>query len=178
MNIIISEIKSIQDVDFQSLFEGSFPDIDINYYIKDIEKGYSDIKRDTYLNNLIATLSGERTPINHSVLGFKATIDGTDHLLNIGFIDNTGTYKSIWMLSKPYQTNRAFIYSEEYISLRNNFLKSKGVVYYCVKTVKDSLLYKSLKRSNSIGTIKIKEEITGYVGSGKDIQTVDVIFSL
>jgi hypothetical protein len=179
MSITITEVRSVQEVSFQSLFEGSFPDIDINYFVKNEEKGYTEGKRDLYLRNLQGTLEGQKIPGNQRVLAFKASIDGVDHLLNVGFVDpETMTFKSVWLLSKPHEGSRGFIHTPEYISLRKAFLEENGVKNYSLRALKDSVLYNSLKRSDSSGTITIKEEVPVDLEPHPGLELVDIVFSL
>jgi hypothetical protein len=162
MILTISEIKSIEEVDFDSLFEASFPDLDKNYFIGETVAGPTENKKNQYKSGASDALSGNSAykKENQEAFGFKLTIDGVDHLMNVGFLDrNTGVFETNWFLSKPYQNSRNFLYTQEYAMIRSSFFIENNIECFRILTHNKSLLHTSIKRGSNSSRVEILEEV-------------------
>jgi hypothetical protein len=161
MNIQIQQLFSLEDIDFDGLFDSSFPDMDTNYYLLADNTGPTETKRQTYYKTLSDAMAGT-SPLqkeNTYVFGFKVVIDGADHLMNVGFVDHvSGVFTTHWFLTKPYNNTRSFIHSVEYKQLRSQFFLDNEIQYYQITTPYNSLLYKSIKQSNANSAVELVDE--------------------
>jgi len=162
MNIQIQQIFTLDDVDFDTLFDSSFPDMDMNYFLLASDQGPTESKKEMYrarLSDALTDISPLQTE-NTYVFGFKVMLDGVDHLMNAGFVDyNTGIFASHWFLTKPYNNSRNFIHSADYRTQRSQFFRDNEIYGYQVTTPINSLLYKSIKSSSNIDHLELIEEV-------------------
>lgn len=162
MAVTFERIYSIADVDFDTLCDDSFPDINNNFFVK-VDGNHTDSeKKQYYLDQLLAAMAGTSglQKEGESFFGFKIVINGVDRVLNAGFVEADGTtYRGHWYLTSPIGGSRSFIYTEEAGTARRTFYQSNGITHYKAPTFNSSLMYQALQRNDTSNVINIVETI-------------------
>jgi hypothetical protein len=177
MTVTFEKINTLSDVDFESLCDASFPDIDINFFNKVPKEMTDDQKKQYYFDQCNSAVSG-LSPLQkegESFFGFKIVVDGVDRVLNAGFLEADGTtYRGHWYLASPINGSRSFIYSAETATVRQAFFQSEGITYYKAPTFTGSLMYQALQRNNTSNVISIVDQLDNTAVPGGVVIKVQV----
>ncbi len=162
MAVTFDKINTLSDVDFESLYDASFPDININFFNKVPKEMTEEQKKQYYFNQCNSAVNG-LSPLQkegESFFGFKIVVDGVDRVLNAGFLEVDGTtYRGHWYLTSPINGSRSFIYSAETAAVRQAFFESEGITHYKAPTFAGSLMYRALQRNNTSNVISIVDQV-------------------
>lgn len=148
MTVTFTKINTLDDVEFDTLFDDSVVHLDSNFIwpgtITTLEE-----KRQSYRERLQAAIDGDMSLAsspNSRFLMYKVEIGSKDVMVNAGFIDAVGSYKTHWYLTSPDATNsRNWLYTQAMDDARSNFFAEEGITSYKVLTFVDSPLYRLIK---------------------------------
>ena len=166
MNITFERIYSLADVDYDTLCDDSFPDIDNNFFEKVPGQLTVEQKKQYYYDQCQAAIDGRSSLQKDAEIffGFKIVVDGIDRVLNAGFVEADGvTYRGHWYLTSPIDGSRSFIYSAEAAAARRAFYEANGIAHYKAPTFTGSLMYQALHRNNTSNVVSIEEETVNSV---------------
>lgn len=163
MNIQFQTITSLDEVDFDDLYESSLPDINNNFlWAPHLET--DEQRKEFYRNQLSLAIAGESPLANgNEFLMYKVQIDGVDHLMAAGYIEeNPRCFKGHWYLTKKHNNSRSWIFAAETTPIRTAFFAQHNLETYKAPTHTDSALYLAFKRN--IGD-NIIEEVPSFEGA-------------
>lgn len=154
MTIVYEQISSLASVDIDGLFDGSFPDIDQNFFSKvPSVVEYAD-KKAFYLDQLELAIAGN-SPLwreGDTFFMFKGSIDGVDCVFNAGFV-NEGSYRGHWYLCKVVNASKAWIFTDETTAARNTFFGANGIVSYKAMGHTNSNVISAIRRNAKLNII-------------------------
>lgn len=163
MNIQFQTITSLAEVDFDDLYESSLPDINNNFlWAAHLET--DEQRKEFYREQLSLAIAGE-SPLakGNQFLMYKVTIDGVDHLLAAGFIEeDPRCFKGHWYLTKKHNNSRSWIFAPETAPIRAAFFAQHDVDTYKAPTHVDSAFYAALKRNSANNIV---DEVPSFEGA-------------
>jgi hypothetical protein len=140
-------INGIYEVDFDTLYRSSDPQIDSNFLWADNLTDYES-KKEFYKTQLQLAVN-DQSPLKkegEKFLMFKVSIDNMDTMLRAGFIEvGNSTLRTHWFLLGPNPSgSRNWIYTEEYDTKHREFLAQFNVTKQLASTFVGSPVYNML----------------------------------
>jgi hypothetical protein len=167
MNLIYQQVTALDQVNFNALFEGSFPDLDENLFILAPTKGITEVKRLDIFTRLNIFFAGESQALkpNEEPFAYNVSIDGEDHFLRTGFLNrDERTWRQFWGFTRPLNGSLSFMYSPEYIQGRTQIFQENQIDWIITETSLTTMVYKRLKRNHDNGLINIVSEEVNQKG--------------
>ena len=159
MQVEYVKISSLDEVDVSTLYEASASVIDQSYIWWPAGVTSPEQKKEHYIAVLKAAfnkmISVGDYDVN-SLFAFKATIDGVDSLLNVGYVKDN-CYASYWYLTSPDASgSRNWLFASK--NIMHAFYKNSGFNSFKFVTYEGSLLLRNTRMRHNSGHIVILNE--------------------
>lgn len=178
MIIVLRQINSLNEIDYDYLFSESFSRIEMDYLWPPNLTTYEQ-KRDFYRSQIEAAINGTHTlqKEDNTFVMIATTVDGNTTEFSAGYLEADGSLSLTWNLTAPVPGgNRNWRYSPEAQRARKDFIRSLGVTAIIEYTWTGSLLYKMLKSRASLGGYTIEEQLGHEYPSGKRLVAFTIRF--
>lgn len=153
MSIEILIVNSLDEIDFDTLFHGSYPQIDDSF----IWPGLTTLeeKKLYYRGQLESAIAGTwpLTNQNERLFMFKGIYNGVLMEFVAGYVEEDNeTLRVHWCLTQPDDSgSKNEIYIKPTRQARTAFYNSNGIYYYKTPTFKDSMFYRWVKYRHNSG---------------------------
>jgi hypothetical protein len=162
MQVNVVRVYNYTDFDFDALYDGSEPDIHKNYFWQGEPGGRS--KKEMLSSFIESDFSLGVSKDNEPLFAFKITIDGIDHLVNIGYIEADGvTYRSRWLLAKAYNGSKSFIFDTNTTAIRAQFFQDNNLTGYKMETRTNTIMYQAVTNKTTVNVVEDQRE--GDIGA-------------
>lgn len=159
MQVNFVRVYGLNDFDFDALYDGSEPDIYLNHTWSHEPLGRS--KKEVFRYTIEQAFNLGVSADNEPLFGFKLTIDGVDHLVNIGYIESDGeTYRANWFLTKPYNGSRSFIFDSNTSVVRAQFYSNNNITHYKFYTRSNAPIYQAFTNKTTINVVEDQQNGT------------------
>jgi hypothetical protein len=161
--IEFTEITSLDQIDYDKMFDGSYPSIEYNFFQKHKEDMTYEQKKNYYRGQLEDAINGTSPLIkspNETFFMFKADYDNITMEFVAGYIEaDNETFRVHWLLTQPdLNQSKNAIYSSAAKEKRTQFYNERNILYYKAPTIRDSEFYRWMKYRNNSGAVEILEE--------------------
>jgi hypothetical protein len=144
MSVEIVIVNNLDEIDFDALFEGSYPQIDDSFAwpgLTTLEE-----KKLYYRSQLESAIAGTwvLTNPNERLFMFKGIYNGVVMEFVAGYVEQDNeTLRVHWCLTRPNDNgSKNEIYIEPTRRVRTAFYNSNGLYYYKTPTIKYSMFYR------------------------------------
>lgn len=157
--IIHQEIKSWDDLDFDSIFDQSITRLDLNFFriAKHVET-YED-KKQFYKDQIQSAFDGTWSvkQEGETLFFYKGIYDGVVMEFCGGYIENDGiTFRGHWYLTSPDNIgSRNLIHTSEAAEARRTFYQQHGLSQYKIPTYVGSSLHQWMNMRINSGAITL-----------------------
>lgn len=167
MSIVFERIHSIEDFDYDAMFQASEIHLDENFFAKVPYPLTYEEKKQYYKDQLQSAFDGKSylQRENEQLFLFLGVFDGIPMEFGGGYIENDGeTLRFHWYLTAP-DTNgsRNILHLDSTADIRKVFYNAHGITKYRVETYVDSPLHKWMKLRAASGHRVILSETTTVI---------------
>lgn len=176
MTIIIhEEIKSWDDLDFDSIFDQSTSRLDLNFF--SVANQVSDDAKKQYYKDQIQSAFDGTWPLKQegeTLFFYKGIYDGVVMEFCGGYIENDGiTFRGHWYLTAPDNTgSRNRIHTDEAAVSRKNFYQQHGLTQYKVLTYAGSSFHQWMNIRINSGAVTLISQSETPLGEKTHITLV------
>lgn len=160
MSVEILVVNSLDEIDFDALFDGSYPQIDDSFIWPDLTT--LEEKKQYYRNQLESAINGTWPLTNKSerLFMFKGIYNGVVMEFVAGYIEEDNeTFRGHWCLTQSDDSgSKNKIHIAPAQQARTAFYHSNGIYYYKTPTFKNSMFYRWIKYRNNSGAIEVIAE--------------------